>query len=115
MKRLALRGWFLLVLAVLTAATVAASLDRSVLVAAAELASDPWGLATLADAYFAFVAVWLWIVWRERGWGRRLGWLVAILLTGNFAIAVYFLLALARARRDDPLDSLFGTRPEVSR
>jgi len=112
---IALRGWFALVLVAMTAATVAASFDRDVLSAARELAADPWGLATLADAYFAFVAVWLWIAWRERGWPRRLAWLAAILLLGNFAIAVYFLIALARARRDDPLGSLFGARPGAVR
>lgn len=115
MKLLALRAWFVAVLVALTAMTVAAALDRDVLTAAVELAADPWGLATLADAYFGFVAVWLWIAWREPGPGRRLGWLAAVLLLGNLAIATYFLLALARARRDDPLGSLFGARPETSR
>lgn len=110
-----LRGWFVLVLVVLSGLTLFASLDRDVLTAAAALAVDPWGLATLADAYFAFVAVWLWIAWRERSWSARAAWLGAILLLGNFAIAVYFLIALARARRDDPLGSLFGARPEASR
>jgi hypothetical protein len=111
----ALRLWFVSCLATLSVLTLLASLDRDVLTAAVELAADPWGLATLADAYFAFVAVWLWIAWRERRAGRCAGWLAAILLLGNFAIAVYFLLALARARRDDPLGSLFGARPETPR
>lgn len=112
MTRIALRGWFVFVLVAMTAATVAASLDRDVLSAARDLAVDPWGLATLADAYFAFVAVWLWIAWRERSWPSRLAWLAVILVLGNFAIAAYFLIALAGARAEDPLDSLFGTRPE---
>jgi hypothetical protein len=108
----ALRLWFALCLATLAVLTLGASLDRDVVTAARDLAADPWGLATLADAYFAFVAVWLWIAWRERGWARRLAWLAAILLLGNFAIAAYFLIALAGARAEDPLGSLFGARPE---
>lgn len=110
-----LRVWFVLCLATLSVLTLLASLERDVVSAARELVADPWGLATLADAYFAFVAVWLWIAWRERSWSGRTAWLAAILVLGNFAIAVYFLLALARARRDDPLGSLFGARPETPR
>lgn len=111
MSRRLLAGWFVLVLAAMLAVTVWASLDRDVLTAAAEIWSDPWGRATLFDAYFAFLAVWLWVAWRERGWAARLGWLAAILLLGNFAIAAYGLRTLGRARTADGLAALFGPRP----
>ncbi len=113
--------WFLVVLVSMLAVTVWASLDRNVLVAAGELWADPWGRATLFDAYFAFVAVWLWIAWRERTTVARLVWLVAILLLGNLAIAGYFLSILlasgehAAAREGSALDLLFGRRPEAAR
>ena len=84
------------VLAAMLSVTVIASLDRSVLQAAVEIWDDPWGRATLFDAYFAFLTVFLWIAYRERSWGRRILWLVLILTLGNFAIATYFLLALRR-------------------
>ena len=87
---------FSAVLAAMLWVTVTASLDRSVLQAAGEIWSDPWGKATLFDAYFAFLTVYLWIAWRERGWARRILWLVLILTLGNFAIAAYFLIALYR-------------------
>jgi hypothetical protein len=101
--------WFVFVLAAMTAVTVWASLDRDVLSAARALWADPWGRATLFDAYFAFAAVWLWVAARERSWGARLGWLAAFGLLGNFAIAAYFLLALRRADARAPLAALFGT------
>ena len=87
---------FCAVLAAMLWVTVTASLDRSVLIAAVEIWDDPWGKATLFDAYFAFLTVYLWIAYRERGWGARLLWLLLILTLGNFAIATYFLLALYR-------------------
>ncbi|MEO1369787.1 MAG: DUF1475 domain-containing protein, partial [Acidobacteriota bacterium] len=87
-------GFFLVVLAGMTWITVTASLERSVFEAGSELWADPWFKATLIDAYFAFLTAWLVIVAREDSWVKRLAWLVAILLLGNFAIAAYFLWAL---------------------
>lgn len=56
--------------------------------------SEPWGLATMFDAYFGFLAFFLYVAWRERGALARLGWFIALMLLGNFAIAAYVLLAL---------------------
>ena len=95
MKRL-LQIFFAGVLVAMTWATVTASLDRPLSVAAGEIWADPWGRATLFDAYFAFLTVWLWMAYRARSWTARLGWLVAVCLLGNFAIAVYALWALHR-------------------
>ncbi|MEM1206580.1 MAG: DUF1475 family protein [Acidobacteriota bacterium] len=95
MKR-TLHACFCLVLVAMTWVTFVASHDRNVLVAAAEIWADPWGKATLFDAYFAFLTVYVWIFYRETRWSARVGWLVGLLLLGNFAIAVYFLLALGR-------------------
>ena len=103
--------WFSAVLVAMSAVTIWASLDRNVMVALGDLWREPWGRATLFDAYFAFVAVWLWIAWRERSAPARIGWLIAIFLAGNFAIAGYFLLALRRAPAASPLEGLFGRRP----
>ncbi|HEX4953904.1 MAG TPA: DUF1475 family protein [Thermoanaerobaculia bacterium] len=90
--------------------TTWASLDRSVLAAAADLWRDPWGRATLFDAYFAFLAVYVWIAWRERGAVARVGWLVALLVLGNIAIAVYFLLTLLRLPAGASWEALFARR-----
>lgn len=98
---------FLAVFIAMVWVTVWASLDRSVLVAGGELWRDPWGRATLFDAYFAFLTVFLWIAWRERGWGVRLLWLVLILTLGNLAISAYFLIALVRLRAEEPWQRIF--------
>lgn len=108
--RLLLRVFFLVVLAGMTWITVTASLDQGLFEAGAELWPDPWFKATLLDAYFAFLAVWLVIAARERSWPVRLAWLVGILLLGNFAIAVYFLIALHRLPADADWRAIFSPR-----
>ncbi len=72
--------------------------------------SEPWGLATMFDAYFGFLAFWLYVAWRERTVGARLGWLVALLLLGNFAIAAYALLCLKQSGDETDLGKVFFTR-----
>lgn len=94
MKRL-LQLYFLLVLVAMLAVTTVASLERGVFDALRALWPDGWFRATLADAYFGFLAFWLWIAYREGRWGARLGWLAGVLLLGNFAMAAYALRALA--------------------
>ncbi len=102
---------FTAVLVAMTWVTVTASLDRNVLVAAVEIWNDPWGKATLFDAYFAFLTVYLWIAYREHGLGRRLLWLVLILTLGNFAIAAYFLLALRQVGPERSWTAIFERAP----
>jgi hypothetical protein len=105
MQRSLLIVFFSCVLAILLGLTVVASLDRSVSLAATELWPDPWFKATLADAYFAFLTIYLWVAYKERTAGARIAWLVLFLFLGNFAIATYMLRELLRLRRD-------GARPQ---
>lgn len=106
MKNL-LRVAFVLVLVVMTWVTVEASLDRSVLQGFVDIWADPWGRATLADAYFAFLTVFLWIAYREASAWRASVWLILLLTLGNFAIAGYFLWALSRLGPEAPWTEIF--------
>lgn len=72
--------------------------------------AEPWGLATMFDAYFGFLAFWLYVAWRERTATARAGWLIALLLLGNFAIAAYALLCLRSAPGETDLGKVFFTR-----
>lgn len=101
--------WFVFVVLAMLAVTVYASLQHDVVQGFVRVAREPWGLATLMDAYFAFLAFGLWVCWKERCWPARLAWLAAILLLGNFAMAAYVLLALRRAASIE--DLLAGRRP----
>ena len=72
--------------------------------------AEPWGLATMFDAYFGFLAFWLYVAWRERTLGARAGWLVALLLLGNFAIAAYALLCLRASPGETDPGKIFFAR-----
>lgn len=93
---IALRLFALVVLLAMLAVTGWASSVQALWKIPAEVAGNPWFIATLFDAYFGFLFFWLWIAWRERSWPVRLGWLVAVLLLGNIAMAMYLLIQLFR-------------------
>jgi len=109
-----LRGLFALVLALMLWVTLRASLERGVFAATADLWRDAWFRATLADAYCGFLAVFVWIAWRERTAAARVAWFVALAALGNLAIATYFLLALFRLAPGDSVDRLFARKPSLS-
>ena len=92
----ALQAWFILVFGLLLAATVWASLEKNVMQAFADLGRDRWGLATLADAYFGFIAFFLWVAYKEGLWWKQALWLLLLLSLGNFAISGYALWQLAK-------------------
>ncbi len=97
---------FSLVLLSMLVVTTVASLDRGVFEAGAELWADPWFKATLADAYFGFLAVYVWIAYKERSWARRIVWFVLLMLLGNIAIAVYILIQLFRLPANASVEQL---------
>lgn len=65
----------------------------------AEVAQNPWFLATLADAYCGFIIFFAWVVSREQTMNARVGWLAAILMLGNVATAIYLIRAFGAVRR----------------
>jgi predicted permease len=71
------------------------------------VATHPWFIATLFDTYFAFLAFWAWVAYKETSGVARGLWLLAILLLGNIAMSVYVLRELfrvpANAKFDDVL------------
>lgn len=76
-----------------------------------EVATHPWFLTTLADAYLAFIAFWVWVAWKEGTIASRVLWLFTILLWGNPAIAVYMLRELSLAQRaGGSLDAVFTAK-----
>ena len=102
--------FFVAVLAAMTWVTVRASLHENVLSAIAPLLANPWALATLFDAYFAFLTFYLWLAYKEQRWWPRCYWLLLILLLGNFAMSFYVLRELARLGEGEPLSTLFSRR-----
>ena len=93
------------ILLLMTFVTVQASLVRPVW-DNGHLLQDHWFVATWCDAYCAFLLFFVWVASRERSWPARTAWLLAIMLLGNFAMAGYVLLQLARLGPDRPLGEL---------
>ena len=96
-----LRLLFASILLGMLAITATASFDRGVFVAAAELWPDPWFKATLADAYFGFLTVYVWIAFKESTLRARILWFILLMALGNIAIATYVLIQLFKLEPGD--------------
>lgn len=97
---------FLAILAAMLWVTLTASFERGIFEAAEALWPDAWFRATLADAYFGFLTVYVWVAYKERTWLARSLWLVAFLALGNIAISIYVLIQLFKSSRGDAGGSL---------
>jgi len=75
---------------------------------------DPWVIATLFDAYLAFLAFFVWVAWKEQSLLARLLWFVALMLLGNLAIGAFMLRELfavsAATSSRDALAEVFTRR-----
>ncbi len=89
---------------VMLAVTVRASLEQGIVAAWPAYRANPWAIATLWDAYCGFTIYWLWVAYRERGWGTRIVWFVLIMGLGNIATAAYLFLQLSGLKASEPLE-----------
>jgi hypothetical protein len=93
-----LRVWFIIVLLAMLGVTVWASLDTAIWQIPAQVSQHPWFIATLFDAYFAFIAFYCWVAYKESSILSKVLWLAGLLLLGNFVIASYCLIQLFKVR-----------------
>ena len=108
-----LRLLFVIVIASMLWATTRAGMNQSLGdFARSATIRDPWVIATLFDAYWAFVSFYVWIAWKEQSLAARVLWFVAIILLGNFAMAAYMLRELfaVSARAPEALGEVFTRR-----
>ena len=112
--KLSLRLFFGFVFIAMLVVTTWASLHEDVFSGGAKVLAEPWGVATLADTYFAFLTFYLWVLYKEQGLIARLGWLVGILALGNFAMAAYALLQIQKSPTET-FEGIVLRRPETSR
>ena len=71
---------------------------------------DPWVIATLFDAYWAFITFYVWVAWKEQSLASRVLWFISIILLGNIAMAAYMLAQLFAVPVSGPLDKVFTER-----
>jgi hypothetical protein len=105
-----LRGLFLLVLASMLAVTTWAGLQCPLFGVPRAVATHPWFIATLFDTYWAFIAFFLWVGFKQTAAAARVGWFVAIMLLGNIAIAAYCLRELFAVSKSEPLATVINRR-----
>ena len=108
-----LRGLFALILVSMIAVTTWASLERSMFEAGGELLRNPWGIATLSDAYCGFLTFFVWVAYKERTMVARAGWFVLIMALGNIAMSFYVLLQLFRIPADGSVEQLLLRRTKT--
>jgi Protein of unknown function (DUF1475) len=106
-----LRILFTVVIASMLGVTSWASLYQS-LGAFAHSATfrDPWVIATLFDAYWAFITFYVWVAWKEQSFVARVLWFVSIILLGNLAMSAYMLVQLFAVPAAGPLAEVFTRR-----
>jgi predicted permease len=78
----------------------------------ASVASHPWFIATLFDAYFGFLTFYCWVFYKERSILLRIFWFVAIMLLGNMGMATYMLIQLLRQPAGGGIKELLRRRGE---
>jgi hypothetical protein len=105
-----LRILFLTVIVSMLAITGWASSECALFAIPREVFTHPWFIATLFDAYWAFIAFYVWVAWKEQTLAARILWFVAIILLGNLAMAAYMLIELFRIQKIDQLGEVFATR-----
>ena len=106
-----LRLLFVVVIASMLWATTRAGMNQSLGdFARSATIRDPWVIATLFDAYWAFISFYVWVAWKEQSLPARLLWFVAIILLGNLAMAAYLLRELFAVPAGGPLDPVFTRR-----
>ncbi len=68
--------------------------------------SSPWAVATLFDAYFGFLTLFVWVSFKEKTFTARAIWFVLIMGLGNIAMSGYVLYQLMRLKPHEPLSNL---------
>jgi hypothetical protein len=85
---------------------VRSSLQMGILAAIPSFSANPWAVATLWDAYCGFLIFYVWVAWREGGWGARVIWFVLIMGLGNLATSGYLLWRVWQMKPGDGVQSL---------
>jgi len=94
-----LRALFILIIASMLWVTSWAGMQCPLFAIPREVFTHPWFIATLFDAYWAFVTFYVWVAFKQTSWVAKIAWFVAVILLGNIAIAAYCLNELSRLPR----------------
>lgn len=65
-----------------------------------KILNNPWGIVSMVDLYVGFILFSVWIVFRERNILVSLIWVMAMMILGFFAGALYVALNLHKSKGD---------------
>jgi hypothetical protein len=105
-----LKVFFIVVLVSMLWVTSWASIECALWKTPRAVVTHPWFIATLFDTYWGFLTFYCWVFYKETSWLSRVVWLVAILLLGNIAMAVYGLIKLFRLPPSATMEDLLLRR-----
>jgi hypothetical protein len=103
---LILRVLFSAIIVVMIGVTTWAGRQRNLFDGGGELLRNPWGVATLFDAYLGFLTFYVWVAYKERSMLSRVLWFILIMALGNIAMAAYVLLKTLGLPRDARIEQL---------
>lgn len=101
-----LRVLFSLILVVMAGVTTWAGRNKNFFEGGGELLRNPWGVATLFDAYLGFLTFYVWVAYKERTLFARIAWFLLIMTLGNITMALYVLLKLFGLPKDARIEQL---------
>jgi hypothetical protein len=105
-----LRALFVVVLASMLWVTTWAGLQCPLFAVPRAVATHPWFIATMFDAYWGFTTFFVWVCFKQESWTARIAWFVAIMALGNIAMASYCLSELAQVPREGKLADVLAAR-----
>ena len=101
-----LRFLFISILTSMLRVTSWASLNCPLFGVPRNVATHPWFIATLFDAYWGFITFYVWVAYKETRWVSKITWLLAILSLGNIAMSVYCLIQLFSIKSNDSIAAM---------
>ncbi|HEX3602928.1 MAG TPA: DUF1475 family protein [Steroidobacteraceae bacterium] len=69
-----------------------------------------WTIAAFMDAYCGFLTFYVWVLYKEARWTKRILWFAAIMLLGNIAVSAYVVLQLLRLAPDQQASGILTAR-----
>lgn len=105
-----LRILFVLILASMIWVTTWAGLQCPLLAVPRPVATHPWFIATLFDAYWGFTTFYVWVFYKQTSAVARVAWFLAIMALGNIAMSSYCLNELFGIEKGQGLPEILTAR-----
>jgi hypothetical protein len=107
---IALRLLFTAILLSMLWVTSWASVQCPLFAVPRSVATHPWFIATMFDAYWGFTTFYVWVCFKQVTWTARIAWFLAIMALGNIAMSSYWLSELYTVKTDGKVADILIAR-----